>query len=196
MISPCSVSLLSKSYLTFNHHQQILVGLGTSYISSILFNRLLFLRKKIVIGSFIRKTCNTSLSEFDDPKEDQILPVGFEPTVQEAVNLFHQRTNIKLDCCICKAKAHCTRDSWFSELPEILIVHLKRFKMEESTQSNDFQQVKHGDNITIAVIQDSEVLVPNQVTFKLSAVIKWTICQRSLLDQCQMRNGSFAMTKP
>ena len=28
-----------------------------------------------------------------------------------------------------------------------------------------------GDNITINVIQDSEILVPNQVTFKLRAVI-------------------------
>ena len=130
-----------------------------------------FLRKKITIGSFTRKTCNTCFSEFDDTKEDWLLPVGLEPTVQEAVNLFHRRTDSEVDCRICKAKTNSTRESWFSELPEILIVHLKRYRREENTTRKDFRQVKHGDNITIDVIQDSEILVPNQVTFKLRAVI-------------------------
>ena len=49
----------------------------------------------------------------------------------------------------CKAKTNSTRESWFSELPEILIVHLKRFRMKENTPRKDFRQVKHGDNITI-----------------------------------------------
>ena len=44
-----------------------------------------FLRKKITIGSFTRKTCNTCFSEFDDTKEDWLL--------SEAVNLFHRRTD-------------------------------------------------------------------------------------------------------
>ena len=57
---------------------------------------LLFLRKKITIGSFTRKTCNTCLSEFDATKEDWLLPVGLEPTVQEAVNLFHRRTDTEI----------------------------------------------------------------------------------------------------
>ena len=130
-----------------------------------------FLRKKITIGSFTRKTCNTCFSEFDDTKEDLLLPVGLEPTVQEAVNLFHRRTDSEVDCRICKAKTNSTRESCFSELPEILIVHLKRYRREENTTRKDFRQVKHGDNITIDVIQDSEILVPNQVTFKLRAVI-------------------------
>ena len=69
----------------------------------------------------------------------------------------------------CKAKTNSTRESWFSELPEILIVHLKRYRKEENTTRKDFRQVKHGDNITIDVIEDSEILVPNQVTFTQSS---------------------------
>ena len=64
-----------------------------------------------------------------------------------------------------------SRKAWFSDLPEILIVHLKRFKREENITRNDYLPVIHGDNISILVMQDSEVLAPIQVPFRLGAVI-------------------------
>ena len=73
--------------------------------------------------------------------------------------------------------------------------------MEENTPRKDFWQVKHGDNVNIdSDSEDSEILIPNQVTFKLRAVIiivdhlaKAII--GPVLDTAVQRYGSFAMTK-
>ena len=90
-------------------------------------------------------------SEFDDTKENFILPVGLGRTVQEAVNSFHQRSNVEVHCRICKKITTSSRKAWFSDLPEILFVHLKRFRREGNITSKDYWPVIHGDNISISV---------------------------------------------
>ena len=136
-----------------------------------LVGRSSFLDSKVKIHSYVRKTCMSCFSEFDDTEENFILPVALGRTVQEAVNSFHQKPNAEVHCRICKKITTSSRKAWFSDLPEILFIHLKRFKREGNITRKDFSPVIHGENISISVIQDSEVLVPTQVPFRLRAVI-------------------------
>ena len=136
-----------------------------------LVGRSSFLDSKVKIHSYVRKTCMSCFSEFDDTEENFILPVALGRTVQEAVNSFHQKPNAEVHCRICKKITTSSRKAWFSDLPEILFIHLKRFKREGNITRKDYSPVIHGENISISVIQDSEVLVPTQVPFRLRAVI-------------------------
>ena len=93
-------------------------------------------------------------SEFDDTKENFILPVALGRSVQEAVNSFHQKSNIEVHCRICKKITTSSKEAWFSDLPKILFVHLKRFKREGNITHKDYSPIIHGDKISISVIQD------------------------------------------
>ena len=55
------------------------------------------------------------------------------------------------------------------DLPEVLLVFLKRSKIEENVSRKDYSTVIHSGNISISVMQDSEVLFP--IPVELQAVI-------------------------
>lgn len=97
------------------------------------------------------------LAPIQDPFKFQLIAAL---PVQEAVDSFHQKSNDKVHCRICKMITTSSSKAWFSDLPEPLFIHLKRFKREGNITRKDYSPFIHGENISISVIQDSEVLVP------------------------------------
>ena len=171
-------SVISKSTgKTFSPNKEHDVPEVLSHVLDNLCGTSAVLRKSITTTNCVRLTCNECNTERiaeEDPLK--IIPLPVKDSIQSALNSYNhseilQGTNA-LECDACNKKTDTIRDSWFSELPDVLFLQLRRFfRDDDGILRKNLEQVSFGEVINVPLILDQEVMVPKLCPYSLRAII-------------------------
>ena len=121
-----------------------------------------------------------------------IIEVPLKDNIQISIDSFHHSELLEgtraAECKICKENTETLRESWFSSLPEILFIHLKRFNVDGKTIRKNLDWVDYENEINVPLMLDPEVYGSNSMPIHTtgSHLSLRSIWQRPLHSPCQI----------